>query len=370
MNKVCVAAVVKSVKCDTVVFIYVNKMNNTNQHLVDYNNNNNNSYNINNNIDGKEVAEPVDRLINDAAELIKFAHKNGYHVLHQRCVYILQKYLTPQNVWKIFNVAANYTPPAASTNCPNIVVVDDDNNLINSCEQMILMLIKDIGFNLLSHDEILKLNETAVCRLIEMPIIISEYDKFKFCFKWALNGGSLPAAAAADKLRPFLRHINWSCMTREEVTDVIATVPQLFDNAQIAALYGIVKEDCNRSKEKRRRKKGKRKWLKVGGGISENVTNKIEQPEEQQQQSTLRLQSVIQRYMESMEGVEKISPYAELDSTDSWTRYRPMLADQEQFDFYDHDTFWAVSYYRLIEWITIFLFVIGTSYELFLQCFY
>lgn len=320
-----------------------------NPQLLDHNNNNKNN---NDDDDGK----PVDRLINDATELLKFAYNHRYHVLYERCVYILIKYLTPKNVWKIFNVAVTTTQNSHHQHFNRFT-----SQLINSCEQQILNLIEDAGYNLLLNENdaiYAMLSAATVCKLIEMSRIgFSEYEKFQFILKWTrfTYGGGGGGSDIRQLLLALLeQRIVWYRMTSEELNAVTVEVPNLLANEKIVAALRLKPTE-------RRRRIGKRKGRKSKSTEKELTAS-----------SSTRLNNVIQRYVDSMDAGQQMTDvvYAEFDSTDSWTWYRPMLADQERFDFYDHDTVWAVSYYRVIEWITIVLFVVGTSYELFFQCFY
>lgn len=58
---------------------------------------------------------------------------------------------------------------------------------------------------------------------------------------------------------------------------------------------------------------------------------------------------------------------AQFETAELWADYRPNLADQEIFDFYNHDTFWALDWNGILEYLTIVLIIIGIGYELFFK---
>lgn len=298
--------------------------------------------------------ETVDRLIFDAQAILELSQKHRWHLLEQRCTALLWKYLSVKTVWKVYNLT-----------CPS------DNYVAKKCEE----LIADKAEILLESSDFLNISPWTLARALKtISLPIRECEKFELCIKWARNfckANNLDdhCINLRESLRECTSQIRFTSFSPDEFGRVVSSMPLFFTSIEIRDIYTGI--DSNM---KRKLRAIGRLQMKHWKGIAENTTtgqqsNVIHFPiADQNMKTTNRLNDVVRRYLASVETTEKIPiSCVELDSTDSWPTYRPTVYGQEKFDFYDHETFWAVSYHRLMEWITIVIIVLRIGYEIILR---
>lgn len=300
--------------------------------------------------------ETVDRLICDAQAILALSQKHGLHLLEHRCTALLWKYLSVKTVWKVYNL----TWPS-------------DNYVSRKCEEMIAQQAK----MLLESSDFLEISPTTLARALKAIILpIRECEKFEICIKWArhyckANNLDDHCINLREVLRACTSQIRFISFTSDEFDRVVISMPLFFTSAEIRDTYTAIESNMRRKLRAIGHHQVERRKVITAKRTAVQRSNVIHIPIPifaENVKTTNRLNEIVHRYLASVEAAEKIPiSYAELDSTDSWPTYSPTVYGQDKFDFYDHETFWAVCYYRLLEWITIVVIVFGIGYEIILR---
>lgn len=301
--------------------------------------------------------ETVNRLIRDAQTILALSQKHRLHLLEQRCIALLWKYLSIKTVWKVYNLTWS-----------------SDNYVARKCEEIIVQQA-DI---LLESNDILNIDRRTLAHALKtIKLPIRECEKFELCIKWArhyckANNLDEHCINLREALRECISQIRFISFTPDEFARVVSSMPLFFSSLEIRETYIGINSNFKRKiraigrleMERRRVFEANSESVQRSNEIQKSITDQIVK-------TSSRFNDVVQRYLASVEANEKIPiSYVELDSTDSWPTYRPTVYGEEKFDFYDHETFWAVSYYRLLEWITIVVIMFEISYEIILRNIY
>lgn len=304
-----------------------------------------------------QYQEPVDRLIYDAQTILALSQKHRLHLLEQRCTSLLCKYLSVNTFWRVYNLAW-----------------PSDNYVTRKCEQ----LIAEHAEILLEHSDFLNIGPRTLAHALKtFNLPIRECEKFELCIKWArhyckANNLDDHCINLRKALLECTSHIRFISFTPDEFERVVSSLPLFFTRVEIRDTYTGI--EINFKKKLRAIGRNQMERRKATNSTTVQRSNVIHIPiqvNDHKVAASNRFNDIVRQYLASVEVTEKIPiSYVELDSTDSWPTYRPTVYGQEKFDFYDHETFWAVSYYRLLEWITIVVIVLELSYEIILRNIY